>query len=276
MSKLLEILKSSSLRATMSDMEIEEIYEEIASDIERNDVDNDHSDEIESLNDEIADLESTITRLESEISKLKETTMPSKTLNDTLSSEWVIDNWEHMINLAHSGKDGMEILKMLSTDTRNHKRIILVGKAGSGKDHMRRKLESQGFKYAVSYTTRPRRDNETQGVDYHFLSDTEFLGIAERGGFYEHVSFNNWHYGTSNSQFFSDDVFIMTPSGISKLASEDRQRSFIIYLDVEESVRKERLSQRSDADTVERRLRADEEDFSAFTDYDMRIKNQDF
>ena len=51
---------------------------------------------------------------------------------------------------------------------RNHKRIILVGKAASGKDHLRKKFESRGFKYAVTYTTRPPREGEIDGKDYLF------------------------------------------------------------------------------------------------------------
>ncbi len=54
---------------------------------------------------------------------------------------------------------------------RNHKRIILVGKAASGKDHLRRKYESRGFKYAVTYTTRPPIEGEVNGKDYFFITD---------------------------------------------------------------------------------------------------------
>ena len=46
------------------------------------------------------------------------------------------------------------------------KRIILVGKAASGKDHARKVLEAYGAKYAVSYTTRPPRENEVDAKDY--------------------------------------------------------------------------------------------------------------
>jgi guanylate kinase len=157
-----------------------------------------------------------------------------------------------------------------------HKRIILVGKAASGKDHMRKTLESKGFKYSISYTTRPPRSSEENGKDYFFISEEVFKGMIERDEFYEHVAFNNWYYGTTKDQFYSNDVFIMTPYGISCIDSEDRKESFIIYFDIDESIRKERLSKRSDADSVERRLKADEIDFRNFTEYDIIIKNDDF
>ena len=97
----------------------------------------------------------------------------------------------------------------------NHKRIVLVGKAASGKDHLRKRYESRGFKYAVTYTTRPPREGEVNGKDYHFITEDDSKVLIESGFFYEYVIFNGWVYGTSVSQFHSDDLFIMTPAGIS-------------------------------------------------------------
>jgi guanylate kinase len=39
----------------------------------------------------------------------------------------------------------------------NKKRIILCGRAASGKDYLRKLLQEDGFKYQISYTTRPPR-----------------------------------------------------------------------------------------------------------------------
>ena len=93
-------------------------------------------------------------------------------------------------------------------------RIVLCGKAASGKDHMRRIYEAKGFVYAVSYTSRPPRPTETDGKDYHFLSREEFERRAAAGFFYEYVEFNGWLYGTSVEQWNSPfGLYIMTPSG---------------------------------------------------------------
>ena len=160
---------------------------------------------------------------------------------------------------------------------RNHKRIILVGKAASGKDHLRKKFESRGFKYAVSYTTRPPREGEVDGKDYIFISDDEAKVLIESGFFYEYVIFNGWVYGTSVTQFHTDDLFIMTPAGISHIKPEDRLTSFIIYTDIEMSTRMIRLANRNmPGDSMDRRIEADEVDFMEFNDYDLRITNEDF
>ena len=53
-------------------------------------------------------------------------------------------------------------------------KVILVGKAAAGKDHMRKVMESRGFIYGISFTTRPPREGEIHGKDYYFLTVEEF------------------------------------------------------------------------------------------------------
>lgn len=164
----------------------------------------------------------------------------------------------------------------MSNNTKS--RIILCGKAAAGKDHLRKILEGRGFKYGISYTTRPPRPGEIDGRDYYFLEENEFNNLIEQGFFYEYVTFNNWLYGTSKSQWYeTDDIFIMTPSGIGKLHAADRKHSFIIYIDIPIEIRRDRLRKRNDNnDSIERRLQADEKDFENFTDYDIRITDHNF
>ena len=156
---------------------------------------------------------------------------------------------------------------------KEHTRIILCGKAASGKDFARQLFENRNFKYAVSYTSRPKRDGEVEGKDYFFLSEEQFKDLIKIDYFYEYVDFNGWFYGTSNQQFYEDNIFIMTPSGISKLLPEDRKNSFIIYFDIPEHIRKERLEIRNDMDKPKRRFKTDHDDFKDFKDYDLRITN---
>jgi guanylate kinase len=154
------------------------------------------------------------------------------------------------------------------------KRLILVGKGGSGKDHLRKMLEEKGFKYCVSHTTRPIRDGEENGKDYWYINSSELPEMADK--FYEGVYFNDWFYGTSLEEFNSSNLFIMTPKGISKVKPEDREESVILYINIDEETRKKRLESRRDADTVNRRLEADFQDFYDFTDYDLETTNPTF
>ena len=158
-----------------------------------------------------------------------------------------------------------------------HKRIILVGQAASGKDHIRKTFEAQGFKYAVSYTTRPPRPDEITGQDYFFIKQPDAQDMIDKCEFYEWVAFNGWIYGTTKKQFYNDDIFIMTPAGLNQLSEDDRQTSTVIYLDIDEGVRKQRLLERKmPGDSVERRLEADREDFKNFKNYNIKITNQNF
>ena len=157
------------------------------------------------------------------------------------------------------------------------KRIILCGHAASGKDHLRKRLEQKGYDYALSYTTRPPRENETPGTDYRFITEAQAQELIREGEFYEWVRFNNWIYGTTKEQFYSKNLFIMTPRGLEHLKPQDRQESLIIFIDIPEDIRYERLKSREmPGDTIERRMAADRLDFLAFEDYDIRITNPDF
>jgi len=152
------------------------------------------------------------------------------------------------------------------------KRLIFVGKAASGKDHARKVVEAAGAKYAVSFTTRPPREGEVDSKDYFFLDPAEFEHMINKDEMYEYVEFNGWYYGTTNKQMEECNSFIMTPLGLSHLTPQDRKESFVVYFNIDETIRRERMEIRQgNADSVERRIIADEEDFSLYTNYDLVI-----
>lgn len=155
------------------------------------------------------------------------------------------------------------------------KRIILVSKAAGGKDFFRDFL----YKYEkldISYTTRPPRIGEKEGYTYNYVTDEEFLNWKENDFFLEAVEFNNWNYGTSLDSWNENKVFIMTPSGVKCIPNEDRKDCIIVYFDIPLEIRRERLMKRSDADSVDRRILADENDFMGFSDFNIRVTNPEY
>lgn len=157
------------------------------------------------------------------------------------------------------------------------KRIIIVGKACSGKDHLRNAFHTLGHRVDVSVTTRSPREGEVDGFTYHFLSKNTFEAFYKLKQLYEHVEFNGNCYGTLKTSWIESEVFIMTPSGVECITPEDRENCCIVHLDVSESVRRERLLKRGDsAEKVARRLAADDAEFAEFTDFDIEIDDPNF
>jgi len=153
-------------------------------------------------------------------------------------------------------------------------KIIIVGPGGSGKDFLRKKMVGRGFEYGVSFTSRPPREGESEGVDYYYRDEDFFKNNSDI--FLELQEFNGWKYGISKGEFSVKNLFILSPAGLKSLSKEFRDDSFIIYLNPSEETRVKRLRERNDADNVERRLIADGKDFLNFSDYDIMITNEDF
>jgi len=75
--------------------------------------------------------------------------------------------------------------------------LVITGPSGSGKDTvMNRLINDLGLKRIVTYTSRPKREGEIEGVDYNFLSKEEFEGKIKKGEFLEHVEYGLHYKGT--------------------------------------------------------------------------------
>lgn len=58
--------------------------------------------------------------------------------------------------------------------------IVLFGKTGSGKTTVAKEMEKLGIKRLISYTTRPKRSDEKDGVEYHFVSEDQFFEMVDQ------------------------------------------------------------------------------------------------
>lgn len=159
-------------------------------------------------------------------------------------------------------------------------KLIIIGQTGSGKDYLRRKL-SEKLRYSPKFTTRPKRKNETQGVDYHFITEDEYNQLKESSNIKVEQSFNIndsiWKYGITEENFDKNQLFIMTPFEFSQLSDKDLSGCFVVYIDIDIEIRRNRLIKRNDNnDSVERRLKADAEDFREFNYYDLKITDPEF
>jgi guanylate kinase len=97
--------------------------------------------------------------------------------------------------------------------------------------------------------------------------------MVTQGKFREHKKFNGWRYGTTKDSFEKSDVFIFTPSGVKSLDVSDFT---VVYFDISLKDRIERLSKRSDSDSVNSRIAADLMDFHNFSNYDILVTDPKF
>lgn len=147
--------------------------------------------------------------------------------------------------------------------------LAIVGKSASGKDYFAKMLAKEIFYITpiVSWTTRPPREGEKEGIDYHFVSEEEFLAAKQKGEFLEWSSFNGWYYGTPHSAIETDDVYVgvFNLDGLSSLMlHQDMYDVLPIYMDAPWPVRLKRSIKREGKFSKEmvRRMFADHQDFA--------------
>lgn len=160
------------------------------------------------------------------------------------------------------------------------KKILIVGAGGSGKDWLKQQLSERGFKKEISYTTREKRENEKDGVHYHFVTKEEFQSMADADDFLQWNTFENGHhYGTHKASVITSDLFIMSPNMVSQLMDKGNipESWVVIYLMISEDLRLSRMLTRGSKDgkitltekdikEILRRKNSDRVDFEGFCD----------
>ena len=155
--------------------------------------------------------------------------------------------------------------------------FILMGKSATGKDSIMKKLMGCGLKPLILYTTRPIRDGELEGREYHFINQDSFDELKSQGKVIESRSydtaFGRWSYSSVD-----DGVIDLTSHNyivIGTLETLDSYRRYFgedrvipIYVEVDDGVRLQRAIEREKTQAkpkyIElcRRFVADDEDFS--------------
>ena len=158
--------------------------------------------------------------------------------------------------------------------------FYVMGKSSSGKDSIFKKIqeEAPNLQTIVPYTTRPIREDETEGVEYFFVSESELSSMVREDKVVEVRSYETvhgvWRYFTVDDgqiDLENDNYYLM----IGTLESYDRIRKYYgntkvipVYIEVEDGERLERALKRESAqktpkyDEMCRRFMADNKDFS--------------
>lgn len=159
--------------------------------------------------------------------------------------------------------------------------FAIVGKASTGKDTLTKILsESLEIPIALSFTTRPMRVGEKQGVEYNFISNDYFWDLYQFGLLAEYTSYEvangeTWHYGLIREELEKDKyiLVIVNPDGLRQLKKIYGSKVYSILIDAPADVRIKRYLDRDEVteSKVEeccRRFLADNKDFKDLvTDY---------
>ena len=167
-----------------------------------------------------------------------------------------------------------------------YKILAIIGESGSGKDSILKLFDDNPHSQInriVSSTTRPPREGEIDGVNYHFLDHDDFISLMEEEKIVEMSVFKDWCYGTCFEDLRSGDIInigVFDPTRVETLANS-------LYIDLKivliEATDKERLLRQltrennPDVEEIIRRFKTDKEDFKYIkTLYDViKIPNHD-
>jgi guanylate kinase len=164
--------------------------------------------------------------------------------------------------------------------------VVLAGTSGAGKGTIGRRLRDlyPDLRWSVSWTTRPARPGEVDGVDYHFVSREEFERLREAGGFLEWFDVYGDLKGTPR-QFVVDalaaghDVLLELDVHGALAAREALPAALLVFVRApspEEQRRRIEERGADDPQAVERRLaRAEAEESIADEQFDAVIVNDD-
>ena len=151
--------------------------------------------------------------------------------------------------------------------------LVLVGRSCVGKDTIKKILINKyNMDRVVTCTTRPPRDGEVDGVDYHFMKSeyfTDVVGLFAEKTQYHIASGETWHYGSRISDYKDSDnkVIILNPEGLKAVRGKNLP-VFAVEISSPDSIIKSRQMVRGD-DPVEaaRRFNQDIIDFADIDKY---------
>jgi guanylate kinase len=174
---------------------------------------------------------------------------------------------------------------MSATTKRGHLYLV-TAPSGAGKTSLVRALlkDHPNIKFSISYTTRPQRPNERDGLDYHFVDKPEFERMVKAGEFLEHAQVFDNYYGTARATVETElaagrDVLLeidwQGAAQVRKLMPE-AVSVFILPPSRAELERRLRTRGTDSDEVIARRLKDAVGDMSHWCEFDYVVVNDDF
>ncbi len=165
--------------------------------------------------------------------------------------------------------------------------LVLSSPSGAGKTSISRALLARdgNLSLSVSATTRPQRQGETDGKDYHFVATEDFEALVAADELLEHARVFGHLYGTPKAPVEAalsaghDVLFDVDWQGTQQLAErarDDLVSVFILPPSTEELEQRLRSRARDPEDVVQSRMAKAADEMSHWAEYDYVIVNRDF
>ncbi len=167
--------------------------------------------------------------------------------------------------------------------------IVISSPSGAGKTSICKKLLELDDKIrpSISVTTRKPRNNETNGIDYIFISNDDFDQKVLDGEFLEYANVFNNKYGTlasSTNDLLDKDydvLFDIDWQGTQQLSQKNSNILTIFILppdkiEIERRLKKRETENSENIDIVIERMSKFEDELSHWKEYDYVVTNDDF
>ena len=163
--------------------------------------------------------------------------------------------------------------------------LIVSGPSGAGKDTVIERLRElePDLAYCVTYTTRPPRQYEIDGVHYRFTTRDVFREMTVAGEFLETFEYAGNLYGTPKG-FVQDalrrhrDLILKPEVNGARAIKAIYPEAVLVFLTAPSSEELARRLERRHADApqeIDRRLHIAQEEYDALAQFDYRIINDD-
>jgi guanylate kinase len=164
--------------------------------------------------------------------------------------------------------------------------VVLAAPSGTGKTTLAHRLvrDSPRYVFSVSATTRPPREGEIDGVDYHFLSEPAFQDRIRAGAFAEWAHVHDRRYGTPRSELEAAAergehvVLDIDVQGARQIRESVPSAILIFVLPPSVDIMVDRLTRRGTEGpaSIARRLRSALAELQAVPEFDYVVVNDDF
>ena len=151
--------------------------------------------------------------------------------------------------------------------------ILVVAPSGAGKSSLVSGLLSTDptLALSISFTTRNPRPGEENGVNYHFISEAEFISRRDQGDFLEWAHVHGNYYGTSKSW-----IFEKMQQGQDVILEIDWQGARQIQPSIQVLEDRLRARGQDDEEIIQKRIKAAHEELSHLAEANYLVVNDLF